>query len=113
MNGMKPAAVTLVALLALAGAALVTAPAVAADAGAEPAACVAIRAEVRYGAAGYNHIVVLTNACAKPQVCTVTTDVNPEPIKATVPPRSTTDVVTFMGSPARVFVPHAICVASP
>ena len=110
---MKSAVFGLACVLVLAGAAsTVSSPAVASDAGAEPAVCVAVRAEVRYGAAGYSHIVVLTNACAKPQTCTVTTDVNPEPVKATVPPRGSTDVVTFLGSPARTFVPHAICVAS-
>src|SRR5258708_2060736 len=97
-----------VTLAIAAGAALIAAaPITTADAAAP---CVVIRAEVRYGAAGYNHVVVLMNACEHAEACTVTTDVNPEPIKATVPPRSSTEVVTFLGSPARVFVPKAICV---
>ncbi len=76
---------------------------------APPRACVAIRAEARYGAAGYNHVVVLANACAQDEACTVTTDVNPEPQRVLVPARASTEVVTFLGSPARVFVPKAVC----
>jgi hypothetical protein len=72
-------------------------------------ACIAVRAEARYGAAGYNHIVYLTSSCAKTYVCAVSTDVNPEPTTVTVPPGRTVDVVTFLGSPARVFVPKVSC----
>ena len=75
------------------------------------APCVSVRAEVRYGAAGYNHIVVLTNVCERAQMCTVSTDVNPVPTETLVAPRSSTEVVTFLGSPARVFVPKVSCVA--
>ena len=83
----------------------------AADQTAKPLApCVSVRAEVRYGAAGYNHIVVLTNVCERAQMCTVSTDVNPAPTDTMVAPRSSAEVVTFLGSPARVFVPKVSCV---
>ena len=88
--------------------ALVSAPR-ASGAPPEPAPCVSVRAEVRYGAAAYNHIVILTNACARPYTCIVTTDVNPQPMQAVVPPHAVTEVVTFLGSPARTFVPTVAC----
>jgi hypothetical protein len=73
-------------------------------------ACITVRAEARYGAAGYNHIVYLTSTCEKAYVCAVSTDVNPQPTTVTVPPKRTVDVVTFLGSPATVFVPKVSCV---
>jgi len=72
-------------------------------------ACIAVRAEARYGAAGYNHIVYLKSSCTKTYVCAVSTDVNPQPTTVTVPPGRTVDVVTFLGSPATVFVPKVDC----
>lgn len=110
MSRMKRASsfVVLAALLAALGVCVAPGDAGAADAGQLPP-CVTIRAVVRYGAAAYNHIVVLTNACDKAEVCAVTTDVNPEPVKVTVPGHGTAEAVTFLGSPARVFVPKAVC----
>jgi hypothetical protein len=77
------------------------------EAGAPP--CVLYRAEARYGAVGYNHVVVLRNACGAAHVCTVSTDVNPTPTITTVPPHQQVEVVTFLGSPASVFVPRVDC----
>jgi hypothetical protein len=85
------------------------------DAGADDAPddtvpdCVEVRGEVRYGALGYDHIVHLKNVCELPYVCSVKTDVNPEPIEVTVPPHQEVEVVTVRGSPARVFVPYVTC----
>jgi len=98
-----------VAPLVLGAVVLLAAPVDAADAGPPLQRCVTIRAEVRYGAAEYNHIVVLTNACDKAEQCAVTTDVNPEPVNVTVPGHGTAEAVTFLGSPARTFVPKAVC----
>lgn len=71
--------------------------------------CVRVRGEVRYGALGYDHVVHLDNQCVRAFSCTITTNVNPTPIHAGVPPYRKVEVVTFRGSPARVFVPHVTC----
>jgi hypothetical protein len=114
LDTMKRAWSILVSSLVLGAIALVAAPApVGAADGGGPAPvgpCVTLRAEARYGAAAYNHIVVLTNACDKAEDCSVTTDVNPEPITVTVPGHGVAEAMTFLGSPSRVFVPKARCV---
>jgi hypothetical protein len=71
--------------------------------------CIKYSAEVRYGAMGYNHLVHVTNSCAVPADCVVSTDVAPEPLKTAVGPKSEVVVTTFLGSPARVFTPHVKC----
>lgn len=81
------------------------------DAGTQ--ACVEVRGEVRYGALAYDHIVHLKNVCDVAFLCTVKTDVNPQPIVVTVPARQEVEVLTFRGSPARVFVPYVTCEPSP
>lgn len=58
---------------------------------------------------GYDHIVHLANHCDKASVCSVKTNVNPNPIIVTVPAKEDVDVLTFRGSPARVFTPHVTC----
>jgi hypothetical protein len=72
-------------------------------------ACIRVRAEARYAALAYNHIVHLTNMCDAAQVCTVTTNVNPTPIEAAVPGHREVEVLTFRGSPAREFTPTVTC----
>jgi hypothetical protein len=81
-----------------------------ADAGANGAlSCMKYRAEARPWGAGFNHVVILVSECTVTAVCTVSTNVNPEPIVASVPPRETREVVTFLSSPARAFVPSVVC----
>ena len=81
-----------------------------ADAGAATLpACLAVTTEARYVPYGYNHIVYLRNGCSKPATCTVSTDVNPQPQTVQVPVNQTVAVTTFMGSPARTFVPRVSC----
>ena len=46
--------------------------------------CVTSRGEVRVSYPGYDHVVVLTNACDPTYRCVVTTDVNPDPMVADV-----------------------------
>lgn len=81
------------------------------DAGAAPAlpACIAVTTEARYVPFGYNHIVVLRNGCSKPAMCTVATDVAPQPQTVEVPASSTVEVLTFMSSPAQTFVARVTC----
>ena len=71
--------------------------------------CVRAFPEARYSGVGFNHIVHLVNACAATAECTVSTDVNPEPQTVVVAGRSQAEVNTFLGSPARVFVPNVTC----
>jgi hypothetical protein len=74
-----------------------------------PAACVEAHGEVVYGALGYDHYVSLKNSCDRAFSCTVRTDVNPQPIDVVVPPMQTVSILTFRGSPARVFTPYVTC----
>jgi hypothetical protein len=82
----------------------------AADAGA-PAlpACVSVKTDSRYVPYGYNHIVVLTNGCARAASCTVSTDVNPEARQVSVPAGQTIELTTFMGSPSATFTAKVGC----
>jgi hypothetical protein len=73
------------------------------------AACIRVRAEARYRALGYNHIVHVADICESAAECDVSTDVNPQPTHVTVPPKSEVEVNTFLGSPARVFTPKVEC----
>lgn len=72
-------------------------------------ACVGVRTESRYVPYGYNHVVLLTNDCARDVRCTVATDVNPSPITVMVSPATTKEVLTFMCSPQPTFVATVSC----
>jgi len=84
----------------------------AADAGA-PApslpACVAVSTASRYVPYGYNHIVSVTNGCARDADCLVSTDVNPQQRAVAVAARQTAEVTTFMGSPSSTFTAKVTC----
>lgn len=71
--------------------------------------CISSAGEARYQGLGFDHVVRLSNGCAVPSECSVTTNVNPDAIKATVPPNQTVEVVTFRGSPASNFTHQAVC----
>jgi len=75
----------------------------------EVPACVRVRAEVRWSAGAYNHIVVVQNTCDEDARCQVSTDVNPRPTQVDVPAGETVETMTFMGSPAREFTPRVRC----
>jgi hypothetical protein len=72
-------------------------------------ACVKVSTDARYVPGGYNHIVILANGCAKAAACTVSTDVNPQVQAISVPAGATTEVLTFMASPAYTFVARVSC----
>ncbi len=74
-----------------------------------PAACVQAHGEVVYGALGYDHYVTVTNSCDREFACRVSTDVNPTPIDVVVPALQSVSILTFRGSPARVFTPYVTC----
>ena len=71
--------------------------------------CVTVRHEARWGAGAYNHVVIVENGCERPVRCDVATDVNPHPTQVRVDPGGRSEVVTFLGSPAREFTPRVRC----
>ena len=71
--------------------------------------CILSWPEARMQAYGYSHVVHVKDVCDVGADCVITTDVNPEPTRVTVDPKSETEVNTFLGSPARVFTPKVVC----
>jgi hypothetical protein len=70
--------------------------------------CWSFESSVRY-VSGFDHLVTIKNDCEKPAFCTVSTDVNPVEQKVTVNAKSSETVLTYRGSPARVFVAKVNC----
>ena len=81
----------------------------AADRSSTSLACVEAWGEAIYRNLGYDHIVHVKNGCEKPVLCAISTNVNPDAQKVTVPPGEEREVLTFRGSPARSFVPKVDC----
>jgi hypothetical protein len=71
--------------------------------------CVKYRGEARPWGIGFKHVVILESGCTVTAECSVSTDVNPEPVVVTVPAKESREVVTFLSSPARAFVPSVVC----
>jgi hypothetical protein len=80
------------------------------DSGTGIPGCMKVTTESRYVPGGYNHVVILANGCPKSAACVVSTDVNPQPQDVVVPPQTTSEVLTFMASPASTFVARVGCV---
>jgi len=92
------------------GVALGAAAAPADETGATGVACATFRTTAPYGAGGYNHVVTITNGCTRSVTCTVTTDVNPDPIATgKLAPGASTDLTTFRNSPAYAFKATVQC----
>jgi hypothetical protein len=72
-------------------------------------ACVRTWSEARARAVGYDHVVGIENLCDKPAHCTISTDVAPDPIEATVDPKKSVELTTFRSSPAREFKAKIDC----
>lgn len=104
----RRAALVVLAVAALAGLAHAQQPPGARVAGDRPA-CVDVAFAALYRGVAYNHVVTIHNTCGQPARCTVTTDVNPSPMSVSVAAGATAQVATFIGSPARVFVPTVAC----
>lgn len=81
------------------------------DAGVDGATgdCVSVRTDARYVPYGYNHVVILTSRCAREVACQVSTDVRPDPVRVSVAPGATVEVLTFAGSPASTFTARVAC----
>jgi hypothetical protein len=73
------------------------------------AKCIQVVPEARYRGYGYNHIVHVANVCQSNAECDVSTDVNPQAQHISLAGGATTEVNTFLGSPARVFTPKVDC----
>ena len=73
------------------------------------AGCVHWETEARWSGYAYNHLVHLDSACEKTMRCSVTTDVNPDPVTAVVKPGKKETVTTFLGSPASEFSASVTC----
>ncbi|MCP4198739.1 MAG: hypothetical protein GY762_16455 [Proteobacteria bacterium] len=71
--------------------------------------CVTWTTEARYEGLGFNHYVHLKSACKEVMVCSVTTNANPDPTVATLPPGGKASVVTYKGSPASEFTATVTC----
>ncbi len=72
--------------------------------------CYHVRGEARYGALGYNHVVIVTNKCDLTLKCEVWTDVDPSPrIPLTVGPNATEEATCRINSPARGFKAFGEC----
>ncbi len=76
-------------------------------------ACVRHWTEVRGGYPGYNHVVHLSNGCAEPADCVVTTNVSPDTMNARVDPKQHIELLTFRGSPAATFQADVTCRLQP
>jgi hypothetical protein len=78
---------------------------------AEPAKtpCVHAKAEAPYRGYGYDHIVKLENQCPKAVVCSVASDVRPDPVVVSLEPKARTEVLLWRGSPASTFKVRLSC----
>lgn len=72
--------------------------------------CTVAKPVARYVGLGYQHVVEVTNNCAKPVRCEVWTDVDPTPRhNLSVKPGETGSVIVRQGSPAREFKAEKAC----
>jgi hypothetical protein len=75
--------------------------------------CIDAWGEARYANYGYDHIVHLRSRCHVRAVCDVATNVNPQPIRVSVPAGREVEVLTYRGSPVREFSPKVSCALGP
>jgi hypothetical protein len=75
----------------------------------KPGGCVDVTTDARFASVGYDHIVTLKSGCTKTMKCTVTTNVQPEPIAVELAAGGEESVVTWRGSPAREFAADVSC----
>lgn len=75
--------------------------------------CIRYWHEARYRTAGYDHLVHVGSFCPADVDCFVSTNVDPTPVRVTVPPNAQITVITRVGSPAREFTPVVACRLAP
>ena len=71
--------------------------------------CLRSWGETRARAYGYDHFVIIDNACPKVATCVVKTNVNPQASQVIVAAKSRAEVATWLNSPASVFTPNVVC----
>ena len=72
--------------------------------------CYNVTGQARYGALGYNHVVIVANRCDYELHCKVWSDVDPKPqIPLTVDAKSSGEKTTRINSPARGFKAFGEC----
>ena len=71
--------------------------------------CVEAHGQARYSGYGYAHSVHVANRCDHEVVCHVSTDVSPQIQDVRLAPGASTDVATFLASPASTIVPRVDC----
>jgi hypothetical protein len=97
-------------ILALAALAVLAALALASSAQADKTpACVHWWPQTVAMGIGYNHVVGIDNTCERAAVCTISTNIAPDPIQATVGSKERVELTTFRGSPSRVFQARVDC----
>jgi hypothetical protein len=104
MTGLLSRIVSLVAGFAVLGA---SSPGAAAEPA--PTPCVHAKAEAPYRGYGYDHIVKLESQCQKTVVCSVSSDVRPDPVIVSLAPKARTEVLLWRGSPASTFKVRLSC----
>lgn len=62
--------------------------------------CLSWTPQVAYQAYGYNHALRLENNCKSAQLCTVITEVTPQPLSRRLPPGAKVELPIISGSPA-------------
>ncbi len=72
-------------------------------------ACIQARPQARYVGFAYDHVVHIHNGCQPDAACSVTTNVNPEPVHARIPSGERRSVLTFRASPSRQFTYELRC----
>jgi len=78
-----------------------------------PTTCVNFQREVSRTKSGYDHFVRLVSDCRTPARCDVSSNSNPAPIRAVVPPGAERRVLVFKNSPDPHFVPRVTCRVPP
>ena len=82
-------------------------PSTAAPRGTPP--CIQFWPESRYRDYRYDHIVHVINNCQARASCSVSSNVNPAPVRAEVPAGGSVEVMTAHGSQASEFTPRVEC----
>jgi hypothetical protein len=72
--------------------------------------CAKVQGSARYVGYGYTHVITLNNTCTQAVVCSVWTDVDPEPrTTVQVAAGQSAEVVTRRGSPSRELTAFKSC----
>jgi hypothetical protein len=75
----------------------------------KPGGCVDVTTEARFASVGFDHVVTLKSGCKKTMKCTVKTNVRPEPVAVELASGDEESVVTWRGSPSRVYTAEVDC----